>query len=72
MSRAAKVAWLAVGALFAVIVLACAAGGQTPGDKFERDCRARGGHVQTTHRGDSTSRICVPDPHAMPHPLGWS
>lgn len=66
-----RLLWLIVGALFVVVAFACAGGGQTPGDPFERDCKARGGHVQTTHRNGSTSKICVPDPQPQAQPLGW-
>jgi hypothetical protein len=44
----------------AIVVIACSGGGQQPGDKFERDCKAKGGHVTTQKQGGSTSRVCLP------------
>jgi hypothetical protein len=46
--------------MMAIVVIACSGGGQAPGDKFERDCRAKGGHVSTQRQGGSTSRVCLP------------
>jgi hypothetical protein len=52
-----RIAWII--ALLAVLgAIAC--GGTTKGDKFTRDCQARGGHVVTTKKGGSTVRICDP------------
>lgn len=53
-----KIIGVGVG-LFAVVALACSGGGegQTPGDKFERDCKVRGGHVQDL---GSLGKQCLP------------
>jgi hypothetical protein len=58
-----KRAWIALGGLVAVVVLACSGGGDgqnNPSPSFERDCKVRGGHVVSERRGHGITKVCVP------------
>lgn len=47
----------AVAVVVLVAIIACGGGGDpAKPDKFTRDCKVRGGHVQKTQHG----RICAP------------
>lgn len=57
----------AISAALTLLALTTAGScGQGPADKYTRNCAARDGHVVTTHRGSSTSRVCVPNQGVKP------
>jgi hypothetical protein len=53
--------FLIIAVLFvASMLVAGLAGCDDKQSKFDRDCKVRGGHVQTHKQGDSTSKVCLP------------
>lgn len=56
--------FLLVGTALVVLVATTAGGcgGKDKGDKFTRDCTARGGHVSTHREGHKVTRVCLPPP----------
>lgn len=53
---------LALVALLVTTTAFSCNGNDPSGDKFTRDCTAKGGTVATHKQGNSTSRVCNPPP----------